>query len=156
MTASVKKNSAVLAHYTLKLEDGSIAESTRVNGKPALFRLGDSSLSQELEQAMLGLRRGDKRSFHLSPGAIFGAASPDMIHYFSRADFAQTEAPDVGTIMLFSLMDGSERPGVIRGVSGDAITVDFNHPLAGQPLQLDIEILALDPVLEAIHANSVG
>ena len=49
MSKSVQSNSAVLVHFTLKLDDGSTAESTRNNGKPALFRLGDTSLSEGLE-----------------------------------------------------------------------------------------------------------
>ncbi|VTQ23858.1 FkbB-type 16 kD peptidyl-prolyl cis-trans isomerase [Escherichia coli] len=56
MSESVQSNSAVLVHFTLKLDDGTTAESTRNNGKPALFRLGDASLSEGLEQHLLGLK----------------------------------------------------------------------------------------------------
>lgn len=65
MSKSVQSNSAVLVHFTLKLDDGSTAESTRSNGKPALFRLGDTSLSEGLEQ-QLGLKEGRKRPFRWS------------------------------------------------------------------------------------------
>ncbi len=58
MTAQVNGNSAVLVHFTLKLADGTTAESTQGNGKPALFRLGDGSLSAPLEQQLIGLRAG--------------------------------------------------------------------------------------------------
>jgi FKBP-type peptidyl-prolyl cis-trans isomerase SlpA len=156
MTESVQRESAVLVHFTLKLEDGSTAESTRANGKPALFRLGDSSLSAALEQALLGSTVGEKRNFTLAPEDAFGSISPDLIQYFSRRDFIDAGEPEVGAIMLFSGMGGSEMPGVIREVSGDSITVDFNHPLAGHRVQFDVEVLEIDPVLEANDANSVG
>ncbi|RWR00576.1 peptidylprolyl isomerase [[Pantoea] beijingensis] len=156
MTDSVQRDSAVLVHFTLKLDDGSTAESTRANGKPALFRLGDGSLSDALEQALLGLKVGDKHAFSLSPESAFGPASPDMIQYFSRRDFMQAGEPEVGSIMLFSGMGGSEMPGVIREISGDSITVDFNHPLAGQTILFDVDVLEIDPVLEGAHANPVG
>ncbi|MEG3110209.1 MULTISPECIES: FKBP-type peptidyl-prolyl cis-trans isomerase [Pantoea] len=156
MTESVQRESAVLVHFTLKLEDGSTAESTRANGKPALFRLGDSSLSAALEQALLGSKVGEKRNFTLAPEDAFGSISPDLIQYFSRRDFIDAGEPEVGAIMLFSGMGGSEMPGVIREVSGDSITVDFNHPLAGHRVQFDVEVLEIDPVLEANDANSVG
>ena len=65
MSESVQSNSAVLVHFTLKLDDGTTAESTRNNGKPALFRLGDASLSEGLEQHLLGLKVGDKTTFSL-------------------------------------------------------------------------------------------
>lgn len=58
MSESVQSNSAVLVHFTLKLDDGTTAESTRNNGKPALFRLGDASLSEGLEQTPAGAESG--------------------------------------------------------------------------------------------------
>ena len=149
MTDSVQRDSAVLLHFTLKLEDGSTAESTRANGKPPLFRLGDGSLSDSLETALLGLRVGEKKAFTLEPEAAFGSVSPDLIQYFSRRDFIQTGEPEVGAIMLFTGMDGSEMPGVIREIAGDSITVDFNHPLAGRTVHFDVEVLEIDPALES-------
>lgn len=139
----------MLVHFSLKLDDGSTAESTRNNGKPALFRLGDTSLSEGLEQQLLGLQAGDKKAFALEPDAAFGTVSPDLVQYFSRREFMDAGEPEVGAIMLFTAMDGSEMPGVIREISGDSITVDFNHPLAGQTVHFDIEVLEVDPVLEA-------
>ncbi|WP_337021576.1 FKBP-type peptidyl-prolyl cis-trans isomerase [Pantoea anthophila] len=156
MTESVQRDSAVLVHFTLKLEDGSTAESTRANGKPALFRLGDGSLSAALEEALLGLKAGEAKQFTLAPEEAFGGVSPDLIQYFSRRDFIDAGEPEVGAIMLFSGMGGSEMPGVIREVSGDSITVDFNHPLAGHRIQFDVEVLEIDPALEANDANPVS
>ncbi len=156
MTDSVQRNSAVLVHFTLKLEDGSTAESTRNNGKPALFRLGDGSLSDGLEQQLQGLKVHDKHVFSLPPQDAFGTINPDLIQFFSRREFAQAGEPEVGAIMLFTAMDGSEMPGVIRDISGDSITVDFNHPLAGQTVHFDIEVLEIDPALEETHAHPVG
>ncbi|VTU62960.1 FKBP-type 16 kDa peptidyl-prolyl cis-trans isomerase [Leuconostoc pseudomesenteroides] len=73
MSESVQSNSAVLVHFTLKLDDGTTAESTRNNGKPALFRRGVASLSEGLEQHLLGLKVGDKttrvgqQDLHVTP-----------------------------------------------------------------------------------------
>jgi FKBP-type peptidyl-prolyl cis-trans isomerase SlpA len=149
MTDSVQHDSAVLLHFTLKLDDGSTAESTRANGKPTLFRLGDGSLSAALEAELLGLKAGDKKAFALEPEGAFGNVIPDLIQYFSRRDFIQAGEPEVGAIMLFTGMDGSEMPGVIREIAGDSITVNFNHPLAGRTVHFEIEVLEIDPVLEA-------
>ena len=156
MTDSVQRESAVLVHFILKLEDGSTAESTRNNGKPALFSLGDGSLSEGLESQLLGLKVGDKKAFSLMADDAFGQSSPDLIQYFSRRDFTQAGEPELGAIMLFSGRDGNEMPGVIREISGDSITVDFNHPLAGQTIYFEVEVLEIDPALEAKNANPVG
>lgn len=156
MIDTVKRDSSLLVHFTLKLADGSTAESTRNNGKPALFCLGDGSLSEGLENQLIGLKVGDKHAFALESEDAFGGISPDLIQYFSRRDFMQAGEPEVGAIMLFSGMDGNEMPGVIREISGDSITVDFNHPLAGQTIHFDVEVLEIDPVLEAANADPVG
>ncbi|MTD41075.1 FKBP-type peptidyl-prolyl cis-trans isomerase [Erwinia sp. CPCC 100877] len=156
MADSVQSDSAVLVHFTLKLDDGSTAESTQSNGKPALFRMGDGSLSEGLEQHLLGLKPGARRKFSLQPEEAFGVSSPDLIQYFSRREFNDAGEPEPGAIMLFTAMDGSEMPGVIREVSGDSITVDFNHPLVGHTIHFDIEVLEIDPALEEQHADSAG
>ena len=149
MADSVQQNSSVVVHFILKLEDGSTAESTRNSGKPALFRLGDTSLSPGLEAELIGLAVGETKSFFLPPESAFGIPNPDMIQYFSRREFADAGEPVPGAIMLFTGMDGSEMPGVVREVNGDSITVDFNHPLAGQTIHFDIEVLEVLPVPEA-------
>lgn len=92
MSKSVQSNSAVLVHFTLKLDDGSTAESTRNNGKPALFRTGDTSLSEGLEQHLLGLKEGDKTTFSLEPDAAFGVPSPDLIQYFAPGIYRRGRA----------------------------------------------------------------
>ena len=138
MSNSVQSNSAVLVHFTLKLDDGSTAESTRGNGKPALFRLGDASLSEGLEQHLLGLKAGDKTTFSLEPDAAFGVPSPDLIQYFSRREFIDAGEPEIGAIMLFTAMDGSEMPGVANqnrlfaaaAGAGD-FHMDFSYQRAG-------------------------
>lgn len=92
MSKSVQSNSAILVHFTLKLDDGSTAESTRNNGKPALFRLGDTSLSEGLEQQLLGLKEGRKGIlagarccvWHTKPGS-YPVFFPPRIYRCGRA-----------------------------------------------------------------------
>ncbi|WP_027710849.1 FKBP-type peptidyl-prolyl cis-trans isomerase [Dickeya chrysanthemi] len=145
MTEFVTNGSGVLVHFTLMLEDGSVAEATRDSGKPAMFRLGDGSLSAALEAQLLGLQAGDKRQFSLPPESAFGPSNPDLIQFFLRRDFAQTGVPEVGTIMLFSGMAGNDMPGIIREVAEESVTVDFNHPLTGHTITFDVEVLEIHP-----------
>ncbi|MDR0218414.1 MAG: FKBP-type peptidyl-prolyl cis-trans isomerase [Enterobacteriaceae bacterium] len=160
MSTQVQAHSAVLLHFTLKLNDGSTADSTYSQGKPALFRLGDGSLSEPLEQELLGLKTGDKHQFTLAGEVIFGQHSPDLVQYFTPRDFADSGIPEVGTIMLFTAINGSEMPGLIKEVTEGSITVDFNHPLADQNITFEIEVLEIDPQWEdkpeENHANIAG
>ncbi len=157
MADRVDNNSAVLLHFVLTLEDGSVAESTRERGKPALFRLGDDSLSTALEQHLLGLQRGDKHRFTLPPESAFGPKNPDLIQFFLLRDFAAIGVPEVGTIMLFSGVAGNDMPGIIQEIAEESVTVDFNHPLAGHNVTFDIELIDIDPAAQEVeHANLTG
>lgn len=156
MSEQVHADSTVLVHYDLKLEDGTLAESTRRGNKPELFRLGDQSLSPALEHELLGLRAGDKKSFSLAPEAAFGPVNPDLVQFFSPRNFMETGVPEVGTIMLFTAINGNEMPGIIQAVTDESITVDFNHPLAGRQVFFDIEVLAIDPRQEDLDAHLAG
>lgn len=156
MSTQVQPQSAVLLHFTLKLEDGSTADSSHSQGKPALFSLRDGSLSPELEAQLVGLNVGEKKSFSLPGDTVFGKHNPDLIQYFSLRDFTETGIPEIGTIMLFTAMNGSEMPGVVKSIEGESVTIDFNHPLAEQQITFDIEVLEIDPQLESQNANING
>ncbi|EFB70959.1 FKBP-type peptidyl-prolyl cis-trans isomerase [Providencia rustigianii] len=156
MSTQIQPQSSVLLHFTLKLEDGSTADSSLAQGKPALFVLGNDSLSPELEAQLIGLSVGDKKTFSLAGDTVFGKHNPDLMQYFSLRDFMDTGIPEIGTIMLFTSMNGSEIPGVVKSIEGESITVDFNHPLAEQQITFEIEVIEIDPQLESQHANING
>lgn len=143
MSEVIGANSEVLLHFDLTLEDGSAADSTRVNNKPAKMRLGDGSLTSGFEACLLGLKEGEQKSFTIHADEVFGPANPDNVHHMDRTRFAADEKLEEGMIMAFSQPDGSEVPGFIRSVVGESVTVDFNHPLAGQNLVFDVEILTV-------------
>lgn len=137
----IADNSEVILHFDLKLEDGSAADSTRMNNKPAKMVMGDGSLTVNFEACLLGLTTGDKKSFTLEAKDAFGLPNPDNIYYLDRSKFAADAELAEGVIMGFAQPDGSELPGIIRSVAGDSVTVDFNHPLAGQTVVFDVEII---------------
>ncbi len=140
--ATIKQDSAVLMHFTISLSDGSVADSTQLQGKPAKLVMGDGSLTANFEKCLIGLTAGDKSKFELQPEDAFGQPNPDNIYYLERSKFTEVQ-PEVGLIVGFTQPDGAELPGVIREIAGDSVTVDFNHPLAGQPVTFDVEILEI-------------
>ncbi|WP_337842959.1 FKBP-type peptidyl-prolyl cis-trans isomerase [Rheinheimera sp.] len=133
--------STVIFHFDIKLADGSAAESTRVHNKPARLQMGDGSLSPAFEAQLMGMAKGDKRTFTLAPEDAYGMPNPDNIYYVDRSKFSADAPAQVGMIVGFAMPDGSELPGLIREVVGDSVTVDFNHPLAGQTLTFNVEIV---------------
>jgi FKBP-type peptidyl-prolyl cis-trans isomerase SlpA len=141
MSIEINETSKVLMHFAIVLEDGSAAESTKVNNKPAQFTMGDGSLTLSFEKCLLGLKEGDKKSFKLEPQDAFGEPNPDNIYYMDRTKFSTDAPAEVGNIIAFTNPDGSEIPGIVRDVQGESVTVDFNHPLAGQIVTFDVEII---------------
>ncbi|MEO9945752.1 MAG: FKBP-type peptidyl-prolyl cis-trans isomerase [Paraglaciecola sp.] len=141
--SSITQGSEVVLHFDLKLADGSAADSTRVNDKPAKLVMGDGSLTANFEACLLGLNTGDKKSFTLEANDAFGQPNPDNIHHLERSKFSADTPAEEGMIIAFTQPDGSELPGIVREVTGDSVTVDFNHPLAGQVITFDVEILSV-------------
>ncbi|MBU3021856.1 FKBP-type peptidyl-prolyl cis-trans isomerase [Aestuariibacter sp. A3R04] len=148
---AINAASEVIMHFDLKLEDGSAADSTRVNKKPAKLVMGDGSLTPNFEACLLGLQKGDKKSFTLAPEDAFGQPNPDNIHHMDRNRFSNDLTLEEGVIVAFAQPDGSEVPGIIRSVAGDSVTVDFNHPLAGQTVIFDVEIVDVINNASAAH-----
>ncbi|MCG9598379.1 FKBP-type peptidyl-prolyl cis-trans isomerase [Vibrio sp. Isolate25] len=141
---TIVQESAVTLHFTIKLKDGSVADSTHNMGKPAKLVIGDGSLSENFEQCLLGLEVGEQKAIELKAEDAFGAPNPDNVHYMDRAKFVGDAEVEVGTIMAFSGPDGMEIPGIITEIAGDSVTVDFNHPLAGQDVTFEVEILSVE------------
>lgn len=141
---TIQKESAVTLHFTIKLSDGSVADSTHSMDKPAKLVIGDGSLSDSFEQCLIGLQVGEKQAIELKAEDAFGMPNPDNIHHMDRAKFVGDAEVEVGTIMAFSGPDGMEIPGIIVDIAGDSVTVDFNHPLAGQDVTFEVEILSVE------------
>ncbi|WP_100752436.1 FKBP-type peptidyl-prolyl cis-trans isomerase [Vibrio salilacus] len=140
----IGQNSAVTLHFTIKMKDGSVADSTHNMGKPAKLVIGDGSLSDNFEQCLFGLTAGESKVIELQAQDAFGMPNPDHIHYMDRTKFVGDAEVEVGTVMAFSGPDGMEIPGIIQAIAGDSVTVDFNHPLAGQDVTFEVEILSVE------------
>ncbi|QJR00342.1 FKBP-type peptidyl-prolyl cis-trans isomerase [Halomonas sp. PGE1] len=133
----------VTLHFTLKLEDGTVVDSTR-DKAAATFQVGDGNLPPGFEHPMKGMAAGESASFEITPEHAFGQHNPQNIQRLKRDDFGD-EALEVGTVMSFSDPAGGELPGVISAIDGDMIDVDFNHPLAGRTLTFEVEVIDVKP-----------
>jgi len=143
MIKTIEKTSQVIAHIAMKLADGSAADSTKVNNKPAKIIMGDSSISPAFEAQLLGLKAGENKEFTLKAIDAFGEPNPDNIHYLDITKFNEDAPAKIGNIITFTQPGGIELPGMIKDVSGTSVTIDFNHPLAGQDVTFIIDIIEI-------------
>lgn len=142
--AVISNNSRVVMHFSIKLEDGSAADSSKVHGKPARFQMGDGNLTANFEKHLLGLKAGDEREFTLEPEEAFGQPIAENIYQVDLTKFSSDTPAEVGAIIAFTQPDGREVPGIVRKIEGNQVTIDFNHPLAGQRIVFAVEILSVE------------
>ncbi len=142
----IDQDSLITMHFDIRLKDGSVAESTRNFAKPFQFKMNTGIFSDRLEEKLLGLQVGAKPKIMLMPEEAFGLPHPSNIFQVPKHKFdhAEEKTLEPGTIFLFTQPSGTEIPGMIRAIDEHEVTVDFNHPLSGQVILFDIEILAID------------
>lgn len=133
-------NSTVVMHYTITLEDGTVADTT-AGAEPLRFTMGDGSLIEGLELALFGLKAGDRQALRIGPADAFGFQDEENIHWMERAEFSADMALEPGMIVGFATPGGEEILGAILEVREDSVQVDFNHPLAGHEIGFEVEIL---------------
>ena len=143
---TIGPGSEVLMHFTLSLPDGTVADSTR-EGEPLRFVMGDGTLIEGLELVLYGLKKGDRQCLSIGPRDAFGFPDKENIHTMPRSEFPADIQLEAGLIIGFTTPSGEEVPGAIQEVKDDEVVVDFNHPLAGNEIIFDVEILELKPGL---------
>ncbi|MFT5592325.1 MAG: FKBP-type peptidyl-prolyl cis-trans isomerase SlpA [Oceanicoccus sp.] len=136
----IAQGNQVELHFSLKLADGQEVDST-FDRKPAVLKVGDGNLPDGFEALIIGLEAGDKKSFVVPPEKAFAQPNPNNIQHMKRSDFAADMELEVGMVVSFADANKAELPGVIKTVEDNLVVVDFNHPLAGQELTFDVEII---------------
>ncbi|MEQ1545683.1 peptidylprolyl isomerase [Methyloglobulus sp.] len=152
----ITDNTAVSIHYTLTNDAGEEIDST-TEGEPLVYLHGTGNIILGLEKALYNRSVGDKFNVRIEAADAYGEFSDDMIQVVSRAMFEGIDNVEVGMQFHAAANSGS---GVITvlTVDGDDITIDGNHPLAGQALSFAIEIVGVRPATkeESSHGHIHG
>lgn len=116
------------------------------DARPATLQLGAGQLSPALEARLIGLSQGAHRVFELASGVAFGPRNPDLVQRVARKLLEQESATTdyvPGDVVEFNAPGGGRYAGVFRAIDNDYATFDFNHPLAGQAVRFEVEILEI-------------
>jgi peptidylprolyl isomerase len=130
----------VRVHYTGKLEDGSVFDSS-VGREPLEFILGQGQLIPGFEKAVIGKTAGDKTVATLPPDEAYGESSEELFYEIPMEQVPEDIQPVIGMQLSVSSPDGRQMPVVVSEVTEQFIVLDANHPLAGKTLIFDIEIM---------------
>lgn len=132
----------VTLHYRLSLEDGTELLST-LGGRPATLALGTGELAPGLERCVDEAEAGKRCVFLLEPEQAFGERRAELLQDVPRAAFPYGVALAPGAAVELSGAQGERLVGVVLEDAGEALRVDFNHPLAGRRLRFELEVLSV-------------
>ncbi|RQO56240.1 peptidylprolyl isomerase [Paucibacter sp. KBW04] len=143
----IQAGSFLTLHYRLAGPDGGDVINTFAD-KPATLTLGTGELSPAIEARLIGLAEGTRSQFELAAGEAFGDRNPELLQRVRLSLLRELGDPDeqysVGDVVQFPTPDGQgSYAGVVREVSGDALLFDFNHPLAGQPVSFEVQVIGV-------------
>lgn len=138
----VKEGRKVSIEYTLKLDDGTTADSS-VGRDPLVYTHGGNEILPALETALAGLEVGESRQVKLSASNAYGEINEEAFRQVELSQIPE-EARKAGTTLVVGAPDGSQRPVRILEIKDDMAVIDFNHPLAGQNLTFDVKVTAID------------
>jgi len=145
--ATVQPGSFLTLHYRLAGPSGDVINT--FGDKPATLSLGAGELSPAMEQRLIGLPEGTRTTFELPAGEAFGERNPEMQQWVARRLLAELGDPDeqytLGDVVQFPTPDGTgSYAGVVLEVRDDgAVRFDFNHPLAGQPVTFEVQLIGV-------------
>ena len=139
----VESGHFVKVDYTGKMENGDVFHST-VGGQPVEVQVGAGSIIKGFEDALVGMEENEKKSFSLPPEQGFGPRDERLVHDYQRSELPENVQPKVGDVIGLQTPDGGQVPARVTHVDDEKISVDLNHPLAGQTLNFDVEVLEIN------------
>lgn len=155
----ISNNLVASIHYTLKNDQGEVLD-TSAGQEPLHYVHGANNIVPGLEKELEGKAAGDSLSVVVSPAEGYGEYDATLVQELSKEMFAGVDTIEVGMEFHAQGPDGGMQIIEVKGVDGDKITVDGNHPMAGQTLHFDVEITAVREAtadeLEHGHVHGEG
>jgi FKBP-type peptidyl-prolyl cis-trans isomerase 2 len=138
----IEEGRTVSIEYTLKLDDGTVAD-TNVGGDPLVYTQGNGQILPALEKNLEGMTTEDTRAVHLSAAEGYGEVNDELYREVPPEQIPE-EAREIGQILYGEGPNGQPFQVRVHEVREETIVLDFNHPLAGQALNFDIRIVAVE------------
>lgn len=142
----VQADSYLTLHYALRGPDGEDIVNT-FNEKPATLTLGTGQLAAPIEARLIGMTQGTHTTIALEAGEAFGPRNPELLQKVSKKLLAREGDPleqyAFGDIVQFHAPEGGSYAGVVKAVHEDYVLMDFNHPLAGQAMSFEVQLIGV-------------
>ena len=140
--ARAQLDDTVRIHYTGKLEDGSIIDSS-VDRDPLQLTIGKGEVIPGIEETLTGMEPGETKTTTLSPDQAFGERRDDLVTTVERRWLPADLEPSPGQKLQVPRSDGKPITVTVTDVNDATVTVDANHPLAGRPLVFEVQLVEI-------------
>jgi len=138
-----KQGDTVRVHYRGKLQDGSVFDET-FDREPLRFTIGGGELIPGFEEAVVGMKPGDSKTTEVPVEKAFGPYLEERVVEVPKNTFARWgPEPVAGERVPIPQQNGPSIDAIVTEVTESKVTVDFNHPFAGQDLTIDIKLLEI-------------
>lgn len=155
----IADKAVVSIDYTLRNDEGEILDSSE-GAQPLAYLHGAANIIPGLEQALLGKKAGDELEVSVEPEDAYGEFSLELVATLERSMFEGVDELLPGMQFHASAPDGGMQVVTVRDVDGDQVTVDGNHPLAGQRLHFKVKVVSVREAtaeeLDHGHAHGEG
>ena len=141
--SQVKQNDTVKVHYTGKLTDGQVFDSSVKRGEPIEFTMGQGQLIPGFEKGLLDMEVNEKKTINIPKEEAYGEPREELVQEVQKSQLPEEIKPEVGMGLVSKSPDGQEMNLVVKDVKEDTIVVDGNHPLAGKDLVFDLEVVEI-------------
>ncbi len=138
----VKSGDTVKVHYHGRLTDGTTFDSSE-GRDPLEFEVGSGQVIKGFDDGVNGMQVGEKKTIQIPVAEAYGHKNEEMVIQFPKANFPPDLNPEVGMQLTMTNNQGHAIPVVIVDVKEDHVMLDANHPLAGQDLIFDLELVSI-------------
>jgi len=140
--AQVKNGDTVKVHYTGTLDDGTMFDSS-AEREPLKFTVGGGQVIAGFDTAVMDMSIGDKKVTVIPANEAYGEHSTDLVTEVARERFPADMELEIGQQLQVGLQDGNQAIVMVVDITDTAVTLDANHPLAGQQLTFEIELMEI-------------
>ncbi|TDN85893.1 FKBP-type peptidyl-prolyl cis-trans isomerase SlpA [Salegentibacter sp. 24] len=141
--SQVKANDTVKVHYTGKLSDGQVFDSSVERGEPIEFTMGQGQLIPGFENGLIDMKVNEKKTINIPKEEAYGEPREELVQEVQKSQLPEDIKPEVGMGLVSKSPDGQEMNLVVKDVKEETIVVDGNHPLAGKDLVFDLEVVEI-------------
>ena len=136
----VKDGDTVKIHYTGKLEDGTVFDSS--DGRdPLELKVGAGHVISGFEKGVVGMEVGGTKTITIPADDAYGERRDDLTVNVKKTEFPENITPEIGQQLQLKQPDGNMVNVMVTDVQEELVTLDANHPLAGKTLVFDVEVV---------------